>query len=175
MIFDNNLIFSNTQAITATAPSTNVIDLQGALALNVGVGTVFGEDIGIGDGVAIPNIGAYVTTAFTAGGSATMTIAAEYAADTGASEPAGTPDTYQIAVQTDAIPVASLVVGAKLIPIYWPQVQLPGDIFPLPRYLRLLYTVATGPMITGKVFAGLILQRDDNIVGKYPSGFTVGP
>jgi len=173
MIFDNNLIFSNNQAITASAASTNNVDLQGALAINVGVGTVFGEDIGIGDGVAIPNIAAFVTTTFTAGGAATMSVAAEYAIDTGSGEPAGTPGSWNIAVQSDVIPVASLVQGAKIFPIYWPEVQLPGDV--LPRYLRLYYTVATGPMLTGKVFAGLVLQRDDNIVGRYPSGFVVGP
>jgi len=176
MIYDLNLLFSNNQAITVTAPSTNVIDLQGGLAINKGVGTVFGEDIGRGDGVAIPKVAAFVTTAFTAGGAATLQVQLQGAVDTGAGEPAGTPSTYVTYAETPAagLALANLSLGKKFAALDWPQVQ-PDSSALLPRYLRLNYIVATGPMTAGAVFAGLVLQRADNNVGDYPGGFTVGP
>jgi hypothetical protein len=180
MIYDNNLIFSNSQAITVTAASTNVIDLQGGLAINKGTATVFGEDVGRGDGVAIPKVAAFVTTAFTAGGAGTLQIQLQGAPDTGAGEPAGTPGTWLTYAETPAagFSLADLVVGAKLAAFDWPQVQAhlgatPPEI--LPRYLRLNYVVDTGPMTAGNIFAGMVLQRQDNNVGFYPSAFTVGP
>lgn len=169
MIFDNNLIFSNNQAVTVTAASTNNIDLQGGLAINKGVASVWGEDIGRGDGVAIPKIGAFATTAFTAGGAATLQVQLQYAIDDGT----GNPGTWNTAMESAAIAVASLVAGSKIAAFDWPQIQLNAEV--LPRFLRLNYVVATGPMLTGKIFAGLILQRSDNNIGLYPEGFTVGP
>src|SRR5260221_13993257 len=155
MIYDNNLIFSNNQAITATAASTSVIDLQGGLAINVGPNaTVFGEDIGIGDGVAMLKVAAFVTTTFTAAGAGTLVVALQGAPDTGASEPGGTPGTYVTYAQTGVIALADLVAGMKIAALDWPPVQPNSS--PLPRYLRLNYTVATGPMTAGNIFAGLL-------------------
>jgi hypothetical protein len=179
-IFDSNLIFSNNQAITASAASTGVIDLQGGLNINAGQAfrtapyNVFGEDIGIGDGVAIPKIAAFVTTAF-APGTATLQIQAQYAPDTGANEPAGTPGTWVTAAETPATGIlgSAMLAGTKVAAFDWPPVQVPG--IPLPRYLRLNYVVGTGPFTGGNLFAGLVLQRADNIVGLYPNNFAVGP
>src|SRR5215471_3588072 len=196
-IFDSNLIFSNNQAITASAASTNVIDLQGGLLINAGqpfrAGTaqsVFGEDIGIGDGVAIPKIAAFVTTAF-APGTATLQIQAQYAPDTaqwaaglpgyppplgGGSYPApgGTPGSYVTAAETPAAGIlgSAMVIGTRIAAFDWPPVQVPG--IPLPRYLRLNYVVASGPFTGGNLFAGIVLQRQDNIVGLYPNNYAVG-
>lgn len=176
MLYDNNLLFSNNQAVTVTAPSTGVIDLQGGLAINKGVGTVFGMDIGRGDGVAIPKVAAFVTTAFTAGGAGTLQVQLQGAVDTGAGEPAGTPSTYVTYAETPAagLALANLGLGAKIAPLDWPQVS-PSAANLLPRYLRLNYIVATGPMTAGAIFAGLVLQRSDNNVGEYPEAFAVGP
>lgn len=167
MIFDNNLLFSNLQAVTVTAASAAVIDLQGGLAINKGVATVFGQDIGRGDGVAIPKVAAYVVTAFTAGGAATLQTQLQGAIDDGT----GNPSTYTTYAETPAIAVAGLVAGYKFAALDWPQVPMGVS---LPRYLRLNYIVATGPMLTGTIFAGLVLQRADNNVGAYPEAFAVG-
>jgi hypothetical protein len=174
MIYDLNLIFSNNQAITASAASSNVIDLQGGLAINKGTASVWGEDIGIGDGVAVPKIGAFVTTAF-APGTATLQVQAQYAPDTGANEPAGTPGTWVTAAETPAAGIlgSAMAQGVKICAFDWPPVQAPT--IPLPRYLRLNYVVASGPFTGGNLFAGLILQRADNIVGMYPEAISVGP
>jgi hypothetical protein len=197
-IFDSNLLFSNNVAITAGGPSS-VIDLQGGLLINAGqqykAATpqgVFGEDIGIGDGVAVPKIAAFVTTAFAAAGAATLQVQAQYAPDTaqwpagggyplgplggGAfPPPGGTPGAWVTAAETPAtgIPVTSLVAGAKICAFDWPPAQLPS--VPLPRYLRLNYVVGTGPFTAGVLFAGLVLQRQDNAAWFYPNNFVVGP
>lgn len=168
MIFDNQLLFSNLQVVTVTAPSTVAIDLQGGLAINHGVSTVFGEDIGRGDGVAIPKLACFVGAAFTAGGAATLQVQLQAAPDDGT----GNPGTYITYTETPAIAVAGLVAGFKIAAFDWPQVPMGVA---LPRYLRLNYIVATGPMLTGTVFAGLVLQRADNNVGAYPEAFAVGP
>lgn len=175
MIFDNNLIFSNNQALTSTtAPSTGVIDLQGGLAINKGVGTVFGQDIGRGDGVAIPKVAAFVTVAGVSGGGATLQVQLQGAIDTGAGEPAGTPDTYTTYAETPAAGynAASLTLGKKIAAFDWPQV--PSGVA-LPRYLRLNYVIATSTFSALTIFAGLVLQRADDNVGSYPEGFVVGP
>jgi hypothetical protein len=180
MIYDSNLIFSNNQAITASAASTGVIDLQGGLNINSGQSfrtaplNVFGEDIGIGDGVAIPKVAAYVTTPF-APGTATLQVQLQHAPDTGANEPAGTPGTWVTDAETAAAGIAgsAMVAGASICKLDWPPVQNPT--IPLPRYLRLNYVVGTGPFTAGNVFAGIVLQRAENIVGLYPNNFAVGP
>lgn len=165
MIFDNNLIFSNAFAAALTVSTgSSVIDLEGGLALNIGVGSRFGEDLGRGDGVAIPKIAAYVGTAFGTTNSATLQVAFQGSTDS------NTWDTY---VETDVIPAASLTAGRKIAAFDWPQVP---EGLPLPRYVRLFYKVATGVFNTGSIaLAGIVLQRDDNNVGQYPPGFAVGP
>ena len=171
MILDINTVLSSAQAVTVTAPSQNVIDLAG-----VGVGqpdpnrfgsaTIFGEDIGIGDGVSPPQILCQVGTAFTAGGAATMTVQLQEAADTGANT--GTPGTWNTIAQTDAIAVATLVAGLKLAEFTIPP-RYPGQTT-FPRFYRLNYVVATGPMLTGTIgFAGIITGRDD--APNYPAAY----
>lgn len=182
MIFDNNLIFSNNQALTSTtAPSTNVIDLQGGLAINAGIDAATGlaktnlaEDIGRGDGVAIPKVACFVTTAGVSAGGATLQVQLQGAADTGASEPGGTPDTYTTYAETPAAAyvAADLIAGRKIAAFDWPQVPS-GKV--LPRYLRLNYVIGTSTFSALKVFAGIVLQRQDNNVGDYPENFVVGP
>lgn len=171
MIMDINLLLSNAQAITVTAPSTNVIDMAG-----VGSGvadpnifgttnTIFGQDIGIGDGVSPPNILCVVTTAFTAGGAGTLQVQLQEAADTGANT--GTPAAYNTIAQTDAIALANLTKGMKLAEFTIPP-KYPGQTT-YPRFYRLNYVVATGPMTAGAITAAIITGRDDQPA--YPVNF----
>jgi hypothetical protein len=60
MILDNTNIFSDGQAITATANSTNVIDL-GAAGTPVGASVAIARDIGVGNEI---NVFCNVTQAF---------------------------------------------------------------------------------------------------------------
>jgi hypothetical protein len=99
-----------------------------------------------------------VGTAFTAGGAATLQVALV----SSAAENLGTPTTHQD--QVAVVPVASLIAGFTLYMRIHPM-ELPL------RYLGLVYTVATGPMLTGKITAGIVhgIQRSK----AYASGFSV--
>ena len=134
MILDKLLRMSNAQAVTASAASTDVIDL--------------GVLTDIGEGREIELL-VQVGTAFTAAGAATMTVALQGSVDN---------STFTDMAVTRAIPVASLTAGATLFNISVPPV---GTGQAHPRYLRMNYTVATGPMTAGTVTAALLLDRQN--------------
>lgn len=169
MIKDALLTLSAKQAITVTAPSTNVFDVSGA-----GVGqpapqifgvqsSVFGEDIGSGGpGISSPQLGVLVNTTFTAGGSATMQIQLQAAIDDGTNNPS----TWDTIVETDTLAVALLKAGTWLARFNVPT-RYPGQGFP--RFYRVNYVVATGPMTAGALTADFLTGIDD--VPFYPSGF----
>ena len=106
-------------------------------------------------------------TTFTAAGAATLTVQLQEAPDTATS---GTPGTWTPIAQTDAIPVANLTAGTKIaeftIPPKGPEVVASA----FPRFFRLNYVVATGPMTAGTIaFAGIITGRDDT--PEYPAAY----
>lgn len=147
MILDRQTLFSNSQAITATANSTDVYDLA------------------VRRRIAQPGVDLEVylkvTEAFTAAGAGTLTISLVTADDSTLATNAET------LMTTSAIGKATLVVGYE--PAKW---SVPSG--RLRRYLGLIYTVATGPMTAGKVTAGLSFGRDDSFnypVGTVRSGF----
>ena len=153
MITDNLLRLSGSltagsatgQAVTATANSTNVVDLS--LARDVGEG----EDL---------YVQFTVGTAFTAGGSATLTPTIVVSA----ADSLTTPTTIATA---GTIAVATLVAGYSFVVRLNPQIASLGL-----RYLGAIYTVATGPMTAGTITADIVTDIQD---GKkfYASGFTV--
>ncbi len=166
MILDANAVLSSLQAITVTAVSTGVYDTAG-----VGVGvpapnffgqqgggaTIFGEDLGGGgpSSASPPQLGVQVSTAFTAGGSATLKVQLQAAVDTGTNT--GTPGTWQTIVETDTLAVALLTLGTWLARFVVPD-RYPGQGYP--RFYRLNYVVATGPMTAGAVNAFLATGID---------------
>jgi len=129
MILDRNTLVSNAQAVTATAVSTDTIDL-GAL-----------RDIGTGT-----KISAFVTVdvAATAAGAATVTFAVITSANADLSS-------ATTLYTTSAIGKATLVAGYKVFDITIPR-QL------LSRYLGLNYTVATGPLTAGAFTGGFVVD-----------------
>lgn len=156
MILDRLLQFSPPsapQSITVTAPSTDVIDL-----LNP-------RDLGVGDDPAL-KIAIFITTAFTAGGAATLQIAFQGAPDNGS----GVPGTYVDYALSPIYAVADLTIGRKAFPIDVPVRSLTMPVT-FPRFYRLNYTVATGPMLTGAVCAGIVIDRQDQF--QYPAGLTI--
>lgn len=149
MMLDALLNLSSAQAVTASAVSTNTIDLS--VARDVGVGNdlyaVFGVD----------------TTA-TAAGAATVTFQVITSANSNLSSPT-------IIGSTDAIPKADLVAGRAPISIC----LSPQALSSLPlgqRYLGVQYTVATGPLTAG-AFTAYITDTEVTGVKSYASGFTV--
>ena len=153
MITDNFLRLSGSltagsatgQAVTATANSTNVVDLS--LARDVGEGEELYVQFTVG-------------TAFTAAGAATLTPTIVVSA----ADSLTTPTTIATA---GTIAVATLVAGYSFAVRLNPQIASLGL-----RYLGAIYTVATGPMTAGTITADIVTEIQD---GKkfYASGFTV--
>ncbi|MEX2991182.1 Bbp16 family capsid cement protein [Serratia fonticola] len=147
MILDYLNMFSQAQAVTVTAVSTDVIDL-GPLS--------GGNDVrDIGPGYPIEFLAQVATTA-TAAGAATVTISLQ----TSKTSDFATATTL---LQTSAIPVADLKVGYRYVATVPHGVQ---------RYLRVNYAVATGPLTAGALTTGLLLDSDAHRT--YASGFKVG-
>lgn len=131
-IIDKLNMFSEAQAITTTAASTNIIDL--------------GVDRDIGSGEPIELV-IDVNTTFTAAGAATLTIDVETDNDSAFGS-------ATVLASTGALALAALTEGSQLLKIRVPMTT--------ERYLRLNHTVATGPMTAGALTSGLQLSRQDN-------------
>lgn len=143
MIVDNTLVLSDSQAITADAGSTNIIDL-GAAGTAPGHAAALARDIG--KGTEIP-IWISVTEAFN--NLTSLAILLQVDDDVAF----GSPTTI---AQSAAIPLASLVLGYKFV---WPS-ELPEGT--AERYLRLFYDITGVAPTTGKIFAGIVAGRPTN-------------
>jgi hypothetical protein len=151
MILDQQSLFSDAQAITATANSSNVIDTLPSGGPNT--------KSGIGDGQDI-SLFAQVGTAFTAAGAATLAVSLVSADDSALSVNLTTH------FSTTALALAALVAKARLL-----QLDLPYGKYR--RYVGLVYTVATGPMTAGTITAGLVEDLQTlNGTTDYAKGFT---
>lgn len=134
MIFSEQLLFSDAQAITASAKSTNVIDMSA-------VSPLITSRFDMGIGVVIPIL-IQVVTGFTTSAN-TLTVSIE------------TDD-------NEGFASAKTVLGAPAKPAS--EMTSAGFIFPInymprgvnERYMRLDYTVSAA-LAAGKVTAGIIL------------------
>lgn len=143
MIIDDTLVFSDGQAITADAASTNILDI-GAAGTAYGHAAPVRRDIGVGRDIPIF---VSVTEAFNNLTSLTISLQVD-------DEPAfGSPKTV---AQSAAVPLASLVVGYKFT---WPA-ELPEGTDE--RYIRLYYDVTGTNPATGKIFASVVAGRQTN-------------
>ena len=143
MIMDATLQFSNAQAITADAASTNTIDL-GATGTVYGAAAAIVRDIG--KGKKVPMV-VTVTEAFNNLTSMNISIQVD---DNSAFSSAKT--VYRSPEYT----LAQLAVGAEFL--------LPDD-FPggtNERYVRLYYDITGTAPTTGKVTAGAVMARSTN-------------
>jgi hypothetical protein len=140
MIMDRTLLFSDGQAVTATAASTNVVDL-GATGTVYGASSPIVRDIGKGVKV---DLLVTVTQTFTNLTSLTISIETD---DNAAFSSAKT------VYSSPAYALADLATGAKYL--------LP-DVLPVgvaERYVRLKYTVAGTAPDAGKITAGVVDGR----------------
>jgi hypothetical protein len=140
MYIDRQNLFGQDQAVTGSAATTDYIDLGAA------------RDIGNGER---PEILVLCTQDVTAAGAATVTVALQSDDNSSFSSPANL-------VLSDAIPKASLVAGTQVL-----RVAVP---YGTERYLRLFYTVNSGPLTAGKFTSGLVPLRQANVA--YASGYT---
>jgi len=153
---DSQVLFSNAQAITATANSTNVYDTGPLGSAYSTLSANTGRNMGAGEPIYLVVL---VTVAFTAVGSATLQIQFVSSAATNL----GTPNVH---IDTGAIGKATLVAG------YIPVLQaLPRNGVAYLQYLGLIYTVATGPMTAGKVTA--FITKDAQDLNTYVKAFLV--
>jgi hypothetical protein len=143
MIVDDTLVLSDRQPITASAASTNQIDLRAP-------GTAYGHsapvrrDMGVGGSAALTVL---VTEAFNNLTSLTVSLQID-------NDPAfGSPTTV---ASSGAIPVASLVAGYQLpFPSGLPEGTTE-------RYVRLFYNIAGAAPTVGRIFAGFVAGRQTN-------------
>lgn len=125
MILDAQNTFSDAQAVTASAASTNIID------------TAASRDIGAGEPMELIVI---CTETVTAAGAATVQF--QLRTDT-----ASNMGTAEVIAETPAIGKASLTAGTEVF-----RIKLPRG---LKRYIDLYYSVGTGPLTAGKFTAAL--------------------
>ena len=141
MILSAELLYSDDQAITATAASTNVIDHG---AKGTPYGAVGGPGVGIGEGEPVP-LDIMVTEDFNT--LTSLNIALQMDDNEAFSSPTTLWD-------IDVV-LADLVVGYNV-----PQMYIPAGI--TERYTRLNYTVTGTNPTTGQITAGITGGRQTN-------------
>lgn len=144
MILSKNLLLSDDQAITATARSTNVIDL-GAPDTPYDAAAALNQDIG--KGTKVPLL-VQVTEDFATLTSLTITVEVSANADLSSST----------VLSSTTVAVASLVKGYQL-PI---DCILTGT---NKRYLGTRYTVSGSNATAGKITAGITMGNQTNVTG----------
>jgi hypothetical protein len=143
MLFDKQNLFSDAQAITATAPSTNVIDF-GAPQTPKHAKNAITRDIGKG---RKPDLRIQVVEAFNTLNSLTVAVQVDDAEGFGSA----------VTVMDMSIPLAGLTKGAIILP----------DVLPRginKRYMRLLYTVVGTNPTLGKITAGFVFGNEERDV-----------
>lgn len=136
-------------AITASAVSSNIIDLGPIAAANTQ------RDVSAGWPLFLV---VQTVAAFTAGGAATLDI--QLQTDTTAAF--GSP---VVIYDTTAKAIASLGANTLIVAVPIPSV--------VKKFLRLNYTVATGPFTAGSINAFLTRDVQDLVTNVYAPGFTV--
>lgn len=132
MLTDNLLYFSKAQAVTASAASTDVVD--------------FSAFRDVGNGAFDIELFLVVDTTVTAAGAATVTFLLEDSADN---------SSFAAIWTSAAIGKASLTAGANTLSLALnPKVPLGAR-----RYMRMTYTVGTGPLTAGAFTSGLTLAN----------------
>lgn len=144
MIFDSTNLFSDAQAITDTAASTNVIDLGATDTPKHAVNAIT-RDLGKGRPI---DLRIQVVEDF-----ATLT-SLKVGVQTDSAEGFGSAVTV---LESPAVVAASLLAG-YVFPIQW----VPRGT--LSRYVRLYYTVAGTTATAGKVTAGFVFASEERDV-----------
>lgn len=140
MILDELTRFSNAQAITTSAVSTDTLDL-GPLGSAGAPNANTRRDIGQGEPLTFF---VHVRAGFTAGGAATLQAQLQTSDDN---------STWVTLSDTGAVALANLGAGARVVAQSVPR--------GVRRYLRVNYVVGTGPMTAGSVDAALVLDYQD--------------
>lgn len=144
MIIDSNLRFSNAQAITAAAASTNIVDMS-----------IASRDPGTGKPLYLVTV---VTTAFTdAASNSTLTVSLR-----GDSTSTITPDATR---DLFIIPALAAVGDAFIAPLH------PKGAVEAYRYLDVYYTPNNGDLTTGAVSTFIV--EDVQAWAAYANNYTI--
>lgn len=154
MYINSQELFSDAQAVTVTAISTNVIDLNPD---GFGLANAL-QDIGVGD-ETVYLVVMTVTTITDAGSDATLVVTLE--SDTAV----GLATSPVVHYSTAVLAFATYATAGTVI------VQTPLPLGDYKRYLGVRYTVASGPFTAGAITA--FLTTDVQRYKYYASGFTV--
>lgn len=145
------------QAITVTAISDYAFDTRSPTNVNGGTTTTQMRDLGEGQDLYVSLT---VGTAFTAGGAATLTPTVELSDDLSG--------TNTVVIGTfGTLGLSVLKAGANFVARINPRLGALGTTY---RYIIVRYTVATGPMTAGAVFADIVTDIYDS-TKFYGSGF----
>lgn len=148
MYLDRQNTVSQAQAITATAVSTDTIDLSVA------------RDVGVGEELKFS-----ITVDQTFNNLTSLTPQVIISANANLSS-------ATVLSQLDAIPLAQLTAGRKPIELSIPRTLLISQ--PVgQRYLGLNYVVAGTAPTTGQVTAGIVHGSFQDIGKNYPGGFAI--
>ena len=167
MIFDSNLVFWGTTPYSSASNFATLVGVTGAGTASLVINLQVAEDMGIGDGEAVPKLAIYAGTSVTsASNSATINLQFQGSTDS---------SNWTTYAETGALTTASFASGASIFPIDVPK-RPPG--VALPQYYRLNMQWAgngTASISAGTILAGIVLQRSDSVdtLGLYPSGFSV--
>jgi hypothetical protein len=146
MILSANQLFSDDQAITATAISTNVIDL-GLPGTPFGGVAPLHQDVG--KGAFIPIL-VQVTAPFTHATSSDLTITLEVSAAAGL--------TSSVVLAEETIAFADLVAGKQMFNQVVPN---GADL----QFLGIRYTSSSGSFTGGTITAGISMGNQTNLTG----------
>lgn len=176
MILDAFQQFDNASSLAiavGTQASANVLDYGIDSGIPSSANGGGARDMGIGDDPALKLFVDVVTT-FTSAGAGTLSVAIQGAPDNGA----GAPGAFTTWWVSPAYALATLNAGSQLLQMDFPR---PPDGVAVPRYVRLLYTVAGATFTAGAISAFVVLDRmdqmyqgtDNSILGGYPAGITI--
>ena len=167
MIFDAQNIFFGTSPYNTSGNFVSLATLTASGTTSTVINMGVKQDMGIGDGKAIPKIAVVVGTGIT---SASGGLRLNWSIDGSTDSSAWT--TYS---ETGPLATSSFIAGSYILPIDLPR--RPSGVA-LPQYyrMRMAVTGITNETVSaGTIFGGLVLSREDTVDtgGQYPSGFTV--
>lgn len=164
-LFDKNLVFFGSSPYQSVSNYQSLSGITGSGTASGAINLTVAEDLGIGPGVAVPKIAAYIGTAITSS-SASLAINIQFQGSTDSSN-------WTTYIESGPLTTASFTAGAKVAPWDVPH-RAPGASLPQYYRLNLAVTGNTNESVSsGSILAGIVIDRTDNPVGLYSSGFTV--
>lgn len=184
MFTDASLLFNSytTPVAISVTGDSSIIDLTGAgvgvaPAMAGGTGFAIGLDAGAGDGVAIPSVFVNIATAIVGTGTSTISFSLKAAPQVSATN--NNQGTYTTLLTTQAYavpPVGTALPAGSTLNLPIPPIA-PGEA--PPRYYKLTYTVANGP-VSGTISSGIVMNQPNNGIygsegGQFPKNFAALP